>query len=196
MDRTLEYYNNAAKEYVNDTVDANVSELNSFFLKYLPEKANILDLGCGSGRDSKIFIEKGHTVSAVDGSIAFCKLASEYLGQAVRCMKFDELDYVEQFDGVWACASILHVPLKDLEMIFEKISRALKNGGYFFTCFKYGEFEGERNGRYFTDMTEDRFNNLIINVKELNIVETTITRDVRKGRENEKWLNVIMQKSR
>ncbi|HVI41619.1 MAG TPA: class I SAM-dependent methyltransferase [Anaerovoracaceae bacterium] len=195
MDKTLEYYNNAAKEYVNETVDANVSELNNLFLKYLPDKANILDLGCGSGRDSKVFIDRGHNVTAIDGSFEFCKLASEYLGQAVICMKFDELDYVGKFDGVWACASILHVPVKDLEIIFKKISRALKDGGYFFTCFKYGEFEGERNGRYFTDLTENRLKSLVANVKELKIIETTITGDVRAGRENEKWLNIIMEKS-
>lgn len=196
MDKTLEYYNNAAKEYVKDTMDANVLlDLNSFFLKNLPAKAAILDIGCGSGRDSKLFIEKGYTVTAIDGSTEICKLASDYIGQDVICMKFDEIDYENRFDGVWACASILHVPSKDLRQIFRKISRALKDNGYFFACFKYGEFEGERNGRYFTDLTENKLKEVIADIENLQIVETSITVDVRTGRENEKWLNAIMRKN-
>jgi len=194
MDKTLEYYNTTAKEYVNDTVDANVSELNAFFLRYLPDKANILDLGCGSGRDSKVFIEKGHFVTAIDGSIEFCKLAAAFIGQDVICMRFDELDYEKQFDGVWACASLLHVPSKELKTIFKKIARALKVEGYFFACFKYGEFEGDRNGRYFTDRTEDSLNDIIDEIDELEIIETFLTEDVRRGRENEQWLNAILRR--
>ena len=133
MDKTLEYYNNAAKEYVKDTMDANVLlDLNSFFLKNLPAKAAILDIGCGSGRDSKLFIEKGYTVTAIDGSTEICKLASDYIGQDVICMKFDEIDYENRFDGVWACASILHVPSKDLRQIsaFQSIPSVLDNYSY------------------------------------------------------------------
>ena len=74
MDQTLEYYNNSAKDYIQDTVDANITELNSFFVKYIPPGGSILDLGCGSGRDSKVYISEGYQVTAVDGSEEFCKL--------------------------------------------------------------------------------------------------------------------------
>ena len=194
MDKTLEYYNSIAKEYIKSTIDANVSDLYIRFLKYLPSEANILDLGCGSGRDSKFFIEKGYSVTAIDGSKEICKLTKKTIGQDVICMKFNEIDYVNEFDGVWACASILHVSTKDLASILSKISKALKVNGYLFACFKYGEFEGERNGRYFTYLTKDRLANLLTNIEELQIIETFITQDVRAGRENEKWLNVIIRK--
>ncbi len=90
MDKTLDYYNSVAQEYINDTINAQVSDLNLFFLKYFPEKAHILDLGCGSGRDSRAFLEKGHTVTAIDGSVEFCKLASNFIGQEVICKRFEK----------------------------------------------------------------------------------------------------------
>lgn len=191
MDNTLEYYNKSAKEYADNTREASMSELTESFLKYLPAKAAILDLGCGSGRDSKIFIKKCHEVTAVDGSIELCKIASEYIGQKVICSKFDEINYKNAFDGVWACASILHAPLKDLGLILEKIEKALKAGGYLFTCFKYGDFEGDRDGRYFTDLTEKKLKDVFSGIKGLKLVETFITVDVRPERDNEKWINFI-----
>jgi len=194
MDKTLEYYNQAAQDYTADTINADVSKLYSFFLTHLPTNAYIMDLGCGPGRDSKYFLEKGYRVLSVDGAQEFCKLASQLAGQDVLCQTFENIDFTEEFDGIWACASILHVPMNDLPKVIGNISCALKKGGYFYASFKYGEYEGERNGRYFTDMTEERFGRLIETFGELEIVETMVTGDVRVGRENEKWLNVVVRK--
>ena len=190
MDKTLEYYNQAAQDYTADTINADVSELYAFFLTHLPPNAYIMDLGCGPGRDSKYFLDKGYRVLSVDGSQEFCKLASQLTGQDVLCQTFENIDFTEEFDGIWACASILHVPMSDLPKVIANISRALKKGGYFYASFKYGEYEGDRNGRYFTDMTEERFGKLVETVGELEIVETMVTEDVRVGRERERWLNV------
>ena len=109
-------------------------------------------------------------------------------------MTFDELDFDQAFDGVWACASLLHVPYAELTGIFKKIAAALKPGGFFSASFKYGDFEGERNGRYFTDLDEERLKNLLEPVAGLTVVETFITGDVREDRGEEKWLNVIGEK--
>jgi len=194
MDKTLEYYNQAAQDYTADTINADVSKLYAFFLSHLPPNAYIMDLGCGPGRDSKYFLEKGYRVLSVDGSQEFCKLAAQLTGQDALCQTFENIDFTEEFDGIWACASILHVPMSDLPKVISNISRALKKGGYFYASFKYGEYEGERNGRYFTDMTEDRFGRLIERFGELEIVETKVTGDVRVGREDKKWLNVVVRK--
>ena len=75
MDKTLEYYNQAAQDYTADTINADVSKLYPFFLTHLPLNAYIMDLGCGPGRDSKYFLEKGYRILSVDGSEEFCKLA-------------------------------------------------------------------------------------------------------------------------
>ena len=194
MNKTLEYYNTFHKDFIAHTLEANAWELHHSFLKYIPKGADILDLGCGSGRDSKVFLDLGYKLCAIDGSKELCKFASEYIGQEVLCKAFDEIDFEGEFDGIWACASLLHIPYADLLIIFEKLFRALKEEGYLYASFKYGDFEGERKGRYFTDLTEDRLKQLLEPLHGFTIVETTITSDIRKGREEEKWLNVILKK--
>ena len=105
------------------------------------------------------------------------------------------LDYgCEAYDGIWACSSILHVPANELRDIIKKMANALRAHGIIYTSFKYGTFEGERNGRYFTDMTEETFAKLIQDMDELEIEEQWITSDVRPGRGEEKWLNLILRK--
>lgn len=189
--KTLQYYNETAPTFVQGTITADLSKLHRRFLKLLPIQAHILDLGCGSGRDAKAFLDAGYQVTAIDGSAGCCKLAGDYIGQPVLCQTFDELDFDAAFDGVWACASLLHVPYAQLPVIFRKVARALKAGGYLYASFKYGDFEGERNGRYFTDLDEGRLAAVMQPVAGLTIVETFVTGDVRDGRGGEKWLNVI-----
>jgi SAM-dependent methyltransferase len=189
--KTLQYYNETAQTFVQGTIDADLRKLHRRFLRLLPIQAHILDLGCGSGRDSKAFLVAGYQVTAIDGSVGCCRLAGDYIGQPVLCQTFAELDFDAAFDGVWACASLLHVPYAELTDIFRKVARALKPGGYLYASFKYGDFEGERNGRYFTDLTEERLAALIEPVAGLEIVETFVTGDVRDGRGGERWLNVI-----
>ena len=194
MDKTLEYYNQAAQAFTEDTLNADVSPLYAFFLSHLPPNASILDLGCGPGRDSKYFLDHGYRVLSVDGSEEFCKIATQITGQPALCQTFENISFTDEFDGIWACASILHVPSADLPKIIGNISRALKKGGYFYASFKYGEYEGDRNGRYFTDMTEERFAGLIESFEELRIIDTMVTGDVRAGRESERWVNVVVGK--
>lgn len=194
--KTLQYYNKTARTFVQGTIDADLSKLHRRFLKLLPIQAHILDLGCGSGRDSKAFIDAGYQVTAIDGSEGCCRLAADYIGQPVLCQTFDELDFDAAFDGVWACSSLLHVPYAELTDIFVKVTRALRPGGTLYASFKYGDFEGERNGRYFTDLTEERLAALVEPVAGLTIVETFVTGDVRDGRGGEKWLNVIGRKNK
>lgn len=138
--------------------------------------------------------EKGMVVDAIDGSVNLCKLASEYTGIKVRNILFQELDEQEKYDGIWACASILHLSKKELSVVLDKMIAALKKNGIIYTSFKYGDFEGERNGRYFTDFTDKSFKEFIENVADVEIVEYWITGDVRQGRGEEKWLNIILQK--
>ena len=125
------------------------------FIFCLPEKAYVLDFGCGSGRDSKYFIERGFSVTAVDGSEKMCELASKNIGQPVECMQFDQLRDTARYDGIWACSSILHVEREKLPDILRKMIKALKENGVIYTCFKVGDTCGVRNGRYFNDMTRE-----------------------------------------
>ena len=171
------------------------SGIQNRFLSHLPEGALILDFGCGSGRDTRYFLGKGFRVEAADGSEELCRLASVYTGIPVKQMLFQELEETEKYDGIWACASILHLRREELPEVFRKMYRALKPGGILYVSFKYGDFEGERNGRYFRDMTEETAEELLESVPELKIKERWVTGDVRAGRGAEKWLNMILRRS-
>ena len=164
-------------------------------MKELPLNAYILDFGCGSGRDTKYFLDKGFLVTATDGSVELCKFASELSGIEVKQMFFEELSEIETYDGIWACSSILHLPYAELKDVMQKMIRAVKCGGIIYTSFKYGTFEGERNGRYFTDMDEAKLNEFLHNFSDVKLEALWVKGDVRPDRSAEKWLNLILRKS-
>ena len=194
MNKTIEYYNNNASKFVEGTVDVEFTEMQEKFLNCLPRKGQILDFGCGSGRDTKYFLDKGYLVDAMDGSEKMCEMASDYTGISVEHKLFQELDAKEYYDGIWACSSILHLDKKELRDVFSLVEKALKISGIMYTSFKYGEFSGERNGRFFTDFTEESFKEFLEDFPRLSLEELWITGDVRPGRGNEQWINVILQK--
>lgn len=192
---TVTFYNENAKPFIDATLNLDFSSVQNRFLDKLHKESFILDFGCGSGRDTKYFMDQGHTVEAIDGSIEMCKLASEYTGIEVKNMFFQELQEVDKYDAIWACSSILHLPYTELVDVMKKMSIALKKKGFIYTSFKYGTYEGVCNGRYFTDMTEASIEPLLQEIPELQIDECWITSDVRPGRGEEKWLNLILQKA-
>ena len=165
------------------------TDIQDIFLKYIPIGGKILDFGCGSGRDTKYFLSKGYGVDATDGSEELCKIASEYAGIQVTQMLFQELNASEKYDGIWACASILHVEKANLPEVMKRMASATKKGGVVYTSFKHGDFEGVRNGRFFTYLTEESFGELVKNVPELKIEKLWISADVRAERGEEQWLN-------
>ena len=195
MDKTIEYYNQNADMFAQGTRLVDFTVVQEQFTKMLPVGSRILDFGCGSGRDTKYFLEKGYRVEATDGSSELCKLASAFAGIEVKEMLFQDLDASGKYEGIWACSSILHLSKKELLPVIRKMCDALKDNGVIYTSFKYGDFEGERNGRYFTDFTEDTFDKFIKVIQELTIEEEWITSDVRPGRGEEKWLNLILKKN-
>ena len=194
MNNTINYYNQNAENFIANTQNADMHPTQERFLRLIDKNVSILDFGCGSGRDTKYFLEKGYQVTATDGSAELCRLASEFTGIKVKEMLFQELDAINQYDGIWACSSILHLPKKELLPVIWKMCEALKDNGIIYTSFKYGDFEGERNGRYFTDFTEKTFREFIEKIPKLTIEEHWITSDVRPGRGEEKWLNLLLRK--
>ena len=192
---TLDYYNEKTEEFIDATVNVDFLETQDKFLSLLPQGAHILDFGCGSGRDTKYFLDKGFLVTATDGSVELCKFASELSGIEVKQMFFEELSEIETYDGIWACSSILHLPYVELKDVMQKMIRAVKSGGIIYTSFKYGTFEGERNGRYFTDMDEAKFNEFLQNFSDVKLEALWVKGDVRPDRSAEKWLNLILRKS-
>ena len=188
-----QYYANHAQEFYDSTVEVDMQTLYRQFLPHIPDGASILDAGCGSGRDSKAFIDQGFDVEAFDASEELAALASQLMGKKVSVDRFQTYQSEKAFDGIWACASLLHVPLIELPEVFQHLTAMLKNGGVFYCSFKYGQEEIARNGRLFTNLNEDCLAQQIKGLPLL-IEKQWLSGDLRAGRESEKWLNVIMRK--
>ena len=184
---TIDYYDNNAKTYFEYTVHADMSDSYRRFLKYLPENSYILDAGCGSGRDSRYFLAHGYRVKAIDDSRELCILASEYIGQEVVNIRFSDIDYINEFDGIWANASLLHVDKNGIENIMLRMGKALKPDGIFYASFKYGDSERVQGERYYNDMNEEQLRKLF---SAFEILEIWMSDDALPGR-TEKWLNII-----
>ena len=193
-DLTINYYNEKTQDFIDSTVNVDFTATQDKFINKLQTGCHILDFGCGSGRDSKYFNDQGFQVTAIDGSIELCKFASELTGLEVNHMYFQDLCDVEVYDAIWACSSILHLPYSDLKDVMLKMIVALKQDGIIYTSFKYGNFEGMRNGRYFTNMDNAKFDDFISQYPNITVEELWVTGDVRPGRSNEQWLNVILRK--
>lgn len=158
---TLDFYDRNAEEYGGMTFPADMSETRQVFLNLLKDGDSVLDLGCGSGRDSKSFMDAGYRVTAVDGSAGMCAVAERNTGLTVRHLLFSELDYEEEFDGIWACASLLHVPSAELPAILSLVRKALKEYGVFFCCFKKGWGERKDGERFYTDFMPNSLSDLL-----------------------------------
>ena len=196
MSETIDYYEKNAKSFADSTEDIEFSEMQDSFLSNLKEGASILDFGCGSGRDTRYFLKKGFKVTALDGSAELCRIAEAKTGISVIQMDFNDFDEQDQYDGIWACSSILHLPKRKLKSVLIHMEQALHKGGIIYTSFKYGDFEGMRNGRFFNDFTEDSFRFFISEIEQLVIEKMWITKDARPCRQDEKWLNMILRTTR
>ena len=179
------------------TINVDNSDYYKVFLKYIPEKGKILDIGCGSGRDAYHFKQMGYVVEAIDGGKEFCHFASNLLGQPVECKMFQDIDYLEEFDGVWALASIHHLDRNELEMVLEKIYKALKVGGVLFFNARFGENEYDNKfGKHFNEFTQKSFKNFIKGnniLKNFKFKDEFVAGDKREGRE-EQWYCAVLKK--
>ena len=172
-----------------------MSALYAEFLPLIPKHGHILDAGCGSARDAMYFKQQDFTVSAFDASEKIAKLASNYLQQAVEVKTFQQLNCTNMYDGIWCCASLLHVPKVELPQVFLKLQNALKPNGILYVSFKYGTQERVHNGREFTDLNEDGLTALIAHHTELKIIKQWQSVDQRPERESEVWLNALLTRS-
>lgn len=196
-ENTLEFYNNNCNQYYESTVAVDLSHIYSKFINELEAKSSILDLGCGSGRDSLYFKSKGYTITAIDGSKNLAQLASKLIGQDVIVSKFEDLELKDKYNGIWACSSLLHLKHNELEKLLVKIEKALDTNGVLYMSFKYGTKEYiDDKGRYFNCYTEESISKLIEGSTVLKIREIFKTVDVIPGREDITWLNVICLNSK
>ncbi len=166
-DENIEYYNENSEKYIEQTINIDMGHLYSQFLSYIPQNGLILDIGAGSGRDSRYFKEKGYDVYAHDASISMVQYASVALGDRIKVCKFSEFNSIWLFgkhilfDGMWACSCLLHVPYDEMRMIIINYSKYLKKSSVFLISFKYGDCVVLENGRTYYNMNENMIEDLI-----------------------------------
>ena len=189
---TIGYYDINADAFFDQNVGVDMAPLYEKFLAHIPAGGHILDAGCGSGRDARAFLDRGFRVTAFDASAALATKAAALLEQEVRCCRFDEITDTDSFDGICACASLLHVERSLLPGTVSRLLSSLRRGGVFYASFKKGN--GERtdaSGRHFTDMTFEALRQLLADTKELVLLEAWETQDQRLDQKDVAWWNVI-----
>jgi len=195
IDQTVAYYDQHAVAYSSATVGLDVSRLYSEFLPLIPIGGRILDAGCGSGRDSVYFKQRGYVVEAFDASIELVAIASQALREPVQLMTFGEVEASAEFDGVWACASLLHVSMRELTDVLNRLTKALKLGAPMYMSFKIGLEEVLRDGRLFNDFDEPKLRSLLAHHPRLKEGKLWRTPDVRLGLQHDQWLNAIVMRT-
>ena len=191
--KTIDYYNQYADEFAQATLNVDMESLYQPFLAELPERARILDVGCGSGRDTLAFLNKGYQVDAIDYSEALVKRATLLTSIAVQQQSFYDIDVQDVYDGVWACASLLHSDRNRLPEVLKRIHAALRRGGVCYMSFKYGTTDREKDDRVFTDLDEHQAKVLLDQLDGVAVLKQWITVDKRPDRKEE-WLNVLWKK--
>ncbi len=202
MNSTISYYQANAAEYCAATINADMSYSRDIFTGFLKPGTHILDAGCGSGRDSLAFLKDGYQVTAIDASCRMCeeteKLLRSYACENhadscsydVLCRTFEEMDFRNEFDGIWACASLLHVDRKGIDGVIKRLHESLKNEGILYASFKYGSGERTVGDRLFNDYDADGVKELM-EKNGFQVKKIYLTGDVRKERAGEQWVNVI-----
>ena len=191
--KTIDYYNKHAEEFTASTFEVDMESLYQPFLVELQEGARILDVGCGPGRDTLAFKNKGYQVDAIDNSEELVKKATQLTGIPVRLQSFYEIDADQAYDGIWACASLLHCERSRLVEVLQNMLRALKPHGVIYMSFKHGDLDREKDGRHFTDLNEVQVKELLNQWDDVSQLKQWITIDQRPNR-SEKWLNLIWKK--
>ncbi len=191
MFNSFKFYETNSQRFFEQTVNIDMGEFYQQFLELIPEHGHILDLGCGSGRDTKYFLESGYQVTAIDGSEEMVKLSSKLTGKTTLHLSFHKLEFVNEFDGIWACASLLHVSRQEIKHILNRVLNSLKINGILYLSFKYGTTEIIENGRLFSNYNEELLTQLLTNFS-VEIVKIWIAKD--KNRPI-KWINGLVRKT-
>lgn len=192
---SIDYYNKHSEEFIHRTFDIDFSPLTDQFRHLIPDKATILDLGCGSGRDALYFMKQGYEVYAVDGSEKMIDHVRPFLGDRAILSNFESFETDIEFDGIWASASLLHVPEEAMTKTISKYTGMLADGGVFFMSFKNREAHFHKDGRHFTCYDEKRLLELLLQIEALHVIKVFETVDTREGHENELWINCFCSKT-
>jgi mutator protein MutT len=188
------FYQKQAISYAKETASFDMGNLYPRFLNHLPNNAHILDLGCGSGRDSNYFLDQGYLVTALDGSAELAGIAEKLIKQPVVISLYQDMVFEKVFDGVWACASLLHCPKSQMSSVLLNIYQALKDDGVLYASFKWGENESsDERGRFFNNYTSENLITLIESIGGFKILACW-EEDKSLRNSTQRWVNLITRK--
>lgn len=188
-----EYYEINAKQYAEATFSADMSEQYQRFLPLLKEGATILDIGSGSGRDACYFQKMGYQVTALEPSTHLCEEIQKVFSGTIIHSDIQHYQPEQQFDGIWACASFLHLQEKEILDFFGKINCFLHDHGIIYLSGKNGISTGKANdGRYFLEFTEQLAENILMTNEQVKLEQLWYTKDV-TGRKDFRWMNMIFK---
>lgn len=192
---TLDFYQTNARSYVDARPDEASANLVTF-LSNVPMGASILELGCGSGANALEMERRGYRVDASDGVAAMVSIANERLSFGARMMRFDQLEAIDEFDAVVACASLLHVPTNELPDILRRIWRALKPNGWHYASFKTDGLPGwDKHGRYYNYADQQSAEVAYRSAGDWNELAFHTYQGVGHFSEPSRWLTVTAQKA-
>jgi SAM-dependent methyltransferase len=194
---SIAYYDKNAEDFLKRTINVAMSSMYEKFLKHISSESEILDAGCGTGRDAKHFKSLGYEVTAFDPSVEMVRISTEVIGQPTLQMRFQDVgyDFESKFDGIWANASLLHVPYREMKEVLALLYLSLKPGGILYASFKYGIGERVVGDRMFYDMTETTMAPYLDDIWDiLAIWQSEDTRRKEGNAAPETWLNIICQK--
>jgi SAM-dependent methyltransferase len=190
---SIDWYDANAEAFVARTFGPGMEGDRAKFLAYVPDSGAVLDAGCGSGRDALALVKAGYKVCAFDGSAKLAAIAGANTGLAVRHLAFSQMDWDAAFDGVWACATLLHLRAAELPDVFGKIRKALRPGGVLYASFKEGTGERFANGRHFTDLNRPSLAALL-GATAFEPIELWTSDDARPGHDGETWVSAVARR--
>lgn len=193
-----DFYERNSEAFIASTRDADMSEARSRFISALPkvvDPARLLDAGSGSGRDALAFRQLGFQVEAFDASSAMVAATRKHAGVDARKLLFEEFAWEHAFEGIWACASLLHVAIGELPQVIDRLGKHLVSGGAFYASFKLGKGEREKDGRRFTDMTIETVAELLDGPGYFGQPDIWVSHDSRPERASEMWVNAVVNKT-
>jgi 2-polyprenyl-3-methyl-5-hydroxy-6-metoxy-1,4-benzoquinol methylase len=192
---SVDYYNSNSESFIKDTRNIDMKKNYEVFLANVPDRGLILDVGCGSGRDSLIFQKLGYRVDAFDGSSSMVSEAKKLTGLNIELSTFEDFEFNRSYNGIWACASLLHVRRANLVSILTRLSEGLISGGVLYSSFKYGNNERLNGERYFNDINEHVLKAYVDTVPNISVMQTWVTGNRRTNDNDEKWLNSLLLKA-
>ena len=196
MDKTVSYYNENALDYFEKTFGLDNSLNQKMFLHEVNKAGynnpKMLDVGCGACRDAYFFGQNGIQVYPIDASDKLARVVKEKLEINIQVMDMSDISFTEEFELVWASASVLHLPKHEAKDVIKKCYNALKSNGLFYISVKTKQDEEFSNGeRYFSYYEKDELAELL---RPIGFVEKSLWYNCDSLGRPTIWLNFVVQK--